>query len=271
MRSSVSIILQLDADIKDGRKQMEHTPKVKSLAKAIDVLECFLNHGAELGVSEISQALSIHKSTVHNILNTFMHKGYLTQDKKTGKYSLSVKLLQYSYIINNHIGLEKILTPFIKSIANQLNLMVYLGIPYHDEVLYIACAFPENYAGWRNIMGEHAPMYCTGIGKAMLANFPENVIDDYISRPLEKFTENTITNPDELRDHLLQINKRGWAVDNMEHEYGITCVGVPVFSHDRRVIAAVSASASSLLLRDDMLKSAAATIIDLLSPIQYKL
>ncbi len=250
---------------------MEQKLKVKSLVKAIDILECFLNQAAELGVSEISQILSIHKSTVHNVLQTFLQKGYLIQNGCSGKYSLSAKLLQYSYIINNHIGLERILTPFVKNIANQLNLMVYLGIPFHHEVLYIACAFPEDYSGWRNILGEHAPMHCTGIGKAMLANLPEDIRENCLSHPLERFTENTITDPEKLREHLKQISERGWAVDNMEHEYGVTCIGVPVFSHDRRVIAAVSASASSLLLRQDLLESTANTIISMLSPIQYKL
>lgn len=250
---------------------MEQVPKVKSLAKAIDVLECFLIQGAELGVTEIAQRLSIHKSTVHNVLNTFVQKGYLIQDRVSGKYSLSVKLLQYSYVINSQIGLEKILSPFIKLISNRLNMMVYLGIPYHNEVLYLACAFPDDYSGWRNIQGEHAPMYCTGIGKAMLANLPEDVKEGYLSCPLERFTESTITNPDELREHLRQVSERGWAVDNMEHEYGVTCVGVPVFSHDNRVVAAVSASASSLLLRLDRLEETARIIIDSLSPIQYKL
>ena len=250
---------------------MEQKPKVKSLAKAIDVLERFLSQGVELGVSEIAHTLAMHKSTVHNVLQTFMHKGYLIQNSGTGKYSLSVKLLQFSYIINNHIGLERILTPLIKTIADQLNMMVYLGIPFHHEVLYIACAFPEDYSGWRNILGEHAPMYCTGIGKAMLAYLPEDMRERSLSQPLEQFTENTITDATELREHLKKISKRGWAVDNMEHEYGITCIGVPVFSHDRQVIAAVSASASSLLLRQDLLEDTAKTIIDVLESIQYKL
>jgi len=250
---------------------MDQEYKVKSLAKAMGVLECFSNRRPELGVTEIAQMLDLHKSTVHNIANTLEHMGYLSQNQETGKYSLGVRLLQFSYIINNHMGLEKFFLPFMKKIAARLNIVVYLGIPHGDEVLYIACAFPDESVGWRNILGEHAPMYCTGLGKAMLAFLPEDLREKYISRPLERFTEATITDRETLRKDLSLTRKRGWSVDSMEHEYGVTCIGMPIFAHDGRLVAAVSASASSLLLRPEVLEASAAVMREILEPAQYKL
>ena len=250
---------------------MEQEYKVKSLAKAMGLLECFSDRRPELGVTEMAQMLGLHKSTVHNIASTLEQMGYLSQNQETGKYSLGVKLLQFSYIINNHMGLERFFLPYMKKIASRLNIMVYLGIPHGDEVLYIACAFPEENVGWRNILGEHAPMYCTGLGKAMLAFLPEELRVKYISRPLEPFTEATITDKETLKMDLHLTRTRGWSVDSMEHEYGVTCIGMPVFAHNGRLVAAVSVSASSLLLRPEVLKSHAAAMREILEPAQYKL
>ena len=250
---------------------MEQDYKVKSLAKAMSVLECFTINRPELRITEIAQMLGLHKSTVHNIANTLEQMGYLAQNQETGKYSLGIKLLQFSYIINNHMGLQKFFLPCMKEIARTLNMLVYLGIPYSDEVLYIACAFPDENTGWRNILGEHAPMYCTGLGKAMLAHLPVDLRERYIAKSLERFTEATLVDPNLLRADMEATRARGYAIDNMEHEYGITCIGMPVFAHDHRLVAAVSVSASALLLHTETIPVVAEQMKTLLTEMQYKL
>ena len=85
------------------------TAKVSSLVKAMKVLECFSMKNPELGVTEIAKQLGLQKSTVHNILSTFETMGYLIQNPTTGKYSLGVRLLQFSYIVNNQMGYQKLI------------------------------------------------------------------------------------------------------------------------------------------------------------------
>ena len=219
--------------------------KVKSLSKAMSVLECFLCSKTELGITEISQKLQVQKATIYNIAATFQNLGYLVQNPETKKYSLSVKLLQYAYIINNHLGFRNFFLPYMDQIVNETNENVYLGIPHGSEVLYIEFRSPAGKL-MRNILGEHAPMYCTGLGKAMLAFLPEVEIEEYASLPLAKFTETTITEKKILLQELSAIRKRGYAIDNMEHEHGVICIGMPVFGNDGRVLAALSSAAPSL-------------------------
>lgn len=250
---------------------MEQEYKVKSLAKAVHLLECFSNQKPELGITEIAHMLDLQKSTVHNIASTFEALGYLSQNKETGKYYLGVKLLQFSYIVNNHMGFRKFFLPYMKQIANELHENVYLGIPHDGEVLYLECCYPNESNGGRSILGEHAPMYCTGLGKAMLAFLPENQQHDYAKRPLERFTDTTIVTGEALLEELAQTRVRGYSIDNMEHEYGITCVGTPVFGNDRRVVAAISISGPSLRFDADTLVSHAARVKEILEPVQFKL
>lgn len=250
---------------------MEQEVKVKSLVKVFAILECFSNSEPELGISEIARKLGMLKSTVYNIVSTCEAMGYLVQNKENGKYYLGVKFLQFSYIVNNHMGLRNIFLPYMQQIANDVHETVYMGIPHGDEVLYIECCFPISQSSPRSILGEHAPMYCTGLGKAMMAFLPEEEQKEYAARPLEKYTETTITDCQTLLEELKAIRKRGYSVDNMEHEYGVICIGVPVFGNDGRVVAAVSVSAPSLRLQEHIIKIYAEKIQRHLQPIQNKL
>lgn len=250
---------------------MDQEVKVKSLVKVFAILECFSSSEPELGVSEIARKLGMLKSTVYNIVATCEALGYLVQNKETGKYYLGVKFLQFSYIINNHMGLRAIFLPYMHQIAEEIHETVYMGIPYENEVLYIECCYPLPQASSRAILGEHAPMYCTGLGKAMLAFLPKPEQEEYAARKLEKFTENTITDRQILLDELETIRCRGYAIDNMEHEYGVTCIGIPVFGNDGRVVAAISVSAPSLRFNDEAIKAHASRMQEILQPIQNKL
>ena len=85
-------------------------------------------------------------------------------------------------------------------------------------------------------------MYCTGLGKAMLAFLPEDERELILREPRVKYTDNTIVEESILRENLDEVRKNGFSVDNMEHEFGIRCVAVPVFGVNRDVVAAVSVS-----------------------------
>lgn len=250
---------------------MEQEYKVKSLVKVFKILECFSTAQPELGITEISRMLDIQKSTVHNIADTCQQLGYLVQNKETGKYSLGVKFLQFSYIINTHMGLRKFFLPYIQRISQELNETVFLGIPHENEVLYIECCHPTDNLGTRSILGEHAPMYCTGLGKAMLAFLPREKQEEYTSMPLQRYTPNTIVEKEQLLEDLAQVRTQGYSMDNMEHEFGVTCIGMPIFSHDNTIVAAISVSAPSLRFDDETIKRSAVQMKAILAPAQHQL
>ena len=250
---------------------MEQESKVKSLAKAMRVLECFSVKNPELGVTEIAQMLSVQKSTVHNILSTFEELGYVSQNAQTDKYSLGLKMLRFSYIINSHLDYREIFLPYIHRIAQEMNEVCYLGIPYGASVLYLEAAYPSSGANTRSITGETAPMYCTGLGKAMLAFLPEEEREAVIQSPKEKCTDCTILDPGVLRDNLEEVRVNGFAVDNMEHEYGVRCVAVPVFGADNRLVAAISVSGPSPRFDPATVVRAADTLQRIIKPLQHRL
>lgn len=237
--------------------------KIKSLEKAVRILECFTAEEPELGVTEISRKLSMHKSSVFNIIDTLSKCGYLEQNPKSGKYKLGLKVLQLSYNLYSSYDIRRALRPLLEEISHKVNEAVYLGVLYEEEVIYIDAVFPTYSTLTRNIIGIKAPLYCTAIGKSLLALLPDHMIESIISKPLTAYTQNTITDKDMLWEEIKRIRADGFAVDNMEHEYGIKCVGIAIKSLDGMPKGAVSISGPSLRFNDSTIKEYALLLTEL--------
>lgn len=219
---------------------------VKSLEKALKILDCFSIEKPELGITEISQMMGLYKSNVFNIVSTFVSCGYLEQNPETGKYRIGLKIMSLSHILSTSMGFHSVVHRCINELAKSIDEIVYFGIPNGENVMYMEGAYPEKCYNIRWVQGMTAPLVCTAIGKAMLAYMDESFIDRLLQKPLQKYTDYTITDPDVLRAELLLTKQRGYSVDNMEHEYGIKCVGVPVFNHSGELVGALSTTGPSL-------------------------
>ncbi len=245
--------------------------KVKSLQKALEILNCFIVK-PKLGVTEISEMLGLNKSNVHNILSTFKEINYLEQDEETGKYQLGVGIFALCQSVGDRFNVRKIVMPFMQEIADQTGEMVYLAVPHEDEVIYLEAMYPvESFNLMRVILGERAQMYCTGIGKAVLAFLPEMVRDAYINKELTAYTEHTITDRDELMEELRRTRERGYSVDNMEHEFGVKCVGMPIFNRKGAVEAAISVSGPSLRFSEERIEEIAGILKTYVEKIQERM
>lgn len=222
--------------------------KVKSLAKALNLLECFKSDTPELGITQLSHMLDLNKSNVSNIVSTFEQAGYLEQNPETGRYRLGLKLLEFSFIINEKLGYQRILHDILQGLSKRLNAITYFAIYRQQQVFYLCNSYPPeevyNYP-FRSIMGECAPLYCTSLGKAMLAYLPQEDFEACLRLERTAYTDYTIMDEDALRREILLTRQRGYSMDNQEHEYGIRCIGVPIFNSDNTLLGAMSASSAS--------------------------
>lgn len=227
---------------------------MKSLQKALEILNCFTRKSS-WGVTEISELLDLNKSNVHNILSTFKAMNYLDQDPESGKYKLGLSVYSLCYSLGESLSIGSIAAPYLQELADFAKERVYLAIPHEDEIIYVNSAYPKADIGlMRAIIGEHAKMHCTGLGKAMLAFLPAEQQQTYLSKPLQPYTEYTITDKDRLLAELEEIRRQGYAVDNMEHEFGIKCVAMPILGRNRQVAAAVSISGPSLRFDEEKIE-----------------
>lgn len=224
----------------------EEDIKVKSLYKAIQLLNYFSVERPELGVSELAKLSGLGKSTVFNIVDTLVHCRILAKAESNSKYRLGIKILELSSNIYLTNDLRNTVRPYLEKISAKCNESVYFGIMENTEVLYLDTIYPQGMVSGHSIIGYKAPLYCTGIGKALLAFQPEKVVDRVIESGLKQFTPYTITDRQELLDDLSMIRRRGYALDNMEHEYGIKCIAAPVRNVRGEVVASISITGPSL-------------------------
>lgn len=245
--------------------------KVKSLYKALQILDCFTTDKPELGITEISTQLGLYKSNVFNIVDTFVKAGYLEKNPENDKYRLGIKFLEKANVISSNISFRKMILPYMQELADETSETVYLGIPSEGEVVYLDSSNPKNQLSTRSMLGVKAPLYCTGIGKAMLAYLPREVVEAVIAQGLKKYTENTIADPKELYSELAAIQARGYSIDNMEHEFGIKCIGMPIRNHKREVVAGISISGPSLRFDEEKIKNYAERLSFAIAKIEEKI
>lgn len=244
--------------------------KVKSLYKALRIMDCFTVNSPELGITEISEHLGLYKSNVHNIVDTFVKAGYLEQNPDNEKYRLGVKILELANVISGHMNIRQTMLPYMQELADYTNETVYLGMPNEGEVIYLDSASPKNQLSTRSMLGVKAPLYCTGIGKAMLAFMPAETVASVCAKGLPKFTDQTITDPQALHAELAAIRSRGYSTDNMEHEYGIKCVGMPILNKKKQVVAGISVSGPSLRFDDDKIRDYSMKLAGILRAVEGK-
>jgi len=204
---------------------MEQTMKkqlpIKSIEKALQILNCFSEDEFELDLPRIVQKINLPKTTVFRILTTLEKEGVVTQNQENKKYRLGLKLFELGSLVFRKLKLREVALPFIEELSEKSGETVHLGILDKDEVISIEKADSSFSLRHSVYIGKRAPAYCTGVGKALLAFQPPEKIRLFLQQSKrKKYTANTITDADELEKELEKVRKEGFAVDNMEHEEG---------------------------------------------------
>ncbi len=220
---------------------------IAALERAMDIVMLFQQEKRELGVTEISRLLGLHKSTVHRCLNTLERRGFVQQNPATSRYWLGIKFYILGSLYTEKMSLCPIASPFIQELANQLNEAVHLAVldrfcGENLQVIVIDKVETRQRLSITPSIGSGAPVHCCGVGKAMMAFAGEEILNKLLQYPFTPFTVHTITDRDTFLQELEKIRSQGYAVDRDELEMGLTCVAAPIFNHRGEVVAAVSTS-----------------------------
>jgi DNA-binding IclR family transcriptional regulator len=218
---------------------------VKPVHNAFRILE-ILGQEQGIGVTRISKLLELPKSSVHDILATLQGDGLVEKDGERNFYSLGLKLFELGNMARANLELRRIATPFLRSLNEELDETVHLTILDGWEVLYVECFESLKQLRTYSVIGVRAPLHCTAVGKAILAFFTEEQVDRMTkAMGLARFTKNTITDRKTLDRELAATRRRGYSVDDAEHEEGVRCIGAPIYNHESRVVASISVSGPS--------------------------
>lgn len=225
---------------------------IQSIDRALQVLELFSLEKPEWGVTEISKALNIYKSNVHNVLTTLAERGFVIKDSKTDKYKLGIKFFELGSVVIKNMDLRKIAHPYMEKLLKEFNETVHLGILVEGEILSIEQEESDQSLSPRIFIGKRTPLHCTGVGKAIMAYLPKDKFAFIIKEMgIPRYTENTISNEEELEKELEKIRKQGYAVDNMEHEEGVRCVAGPIRDYTGKASASLSVSGPAFRINEN--------------------
>ncbi|MFC1889282.1 IclR family transcriptional regulator [Thermodesulfobacteriota bacterium] len=215
---------------------------IQSVSHALDVLEEFKGDIVELGVTELSKKLKLHKNNVFRLLATLESRGYIEQNKSTENYHLGLRSLELGQTFIKQMGLLRQAKPIIERLCDDCGETTYLAIMRNQDVIYLDVAEASQTVRVASRVGLRLPTYCTAAGKVVIAFRPEEEIKKFLPDGLEKKTPGTIVDEKRLMDHLKKVAKQGYAIDNEEFEVGVKCVAAPVRDYTGQVIAGISVS-----------------------------
>jgi DNA-binding IclR family transcriptional regulator len=193
-----------------------------------------------LTLAECSATLGYSKPTVHRILRTLAHRGFLRVDRERGLYTLGVANLRLGMAFLEQLDLRSEALPILRELGERTGETVHLGVLDGSDVVYIEKVESTHAVRMFSQIGRTMPAYSTGIGKAILAHLPPDEVAMALPETLEPRTSATITDRAELLRHLAEVRRRGYSTDEIENEDGIRCVGAPVFDHTGIVCAGIS-------------------------------
>lgn len=248
-------------------KKGESIQIVQSVQRALLILETIVNSDGSLGITEISNMVNLHKSTVHRLVSTLEHNGYILQDSRDSKYKVGIKLFELGTLAANKLDVRREVRPLLEELMYITKETVHLGVIDKNEVVYID-KVQSNQTIMYSKVGLRAPVHCTGLGKVLLAYSSNEALDNFLKNgPFKRYTEQTITDSKELGKHLKLIKKQGYAIDDIEHEENIRCIAAPIFDCKGQVIASFSVTGPTIRMTKEKVNS----LIDLIKDYSKKM
>ncbi len=222
---------------------------IRTVSNAFRLLEAFQD-AEELGVTELSVRLELHKNNVFRLLATLDEEGYIEQDPDTGRYRLGARCLELARAFMRGASLRRRARPVLEELAQKFQETVHLGALVDFEVAHLDGEQPDRLVMTGLRVGRRLPAHCTALGKVVLGCAAESVRKAYdreVASPgqLERRTPNTIVDPHKLFEHLRTVAGQGYALDLEECEPGLCCVAVPVYDASGGPAAALSISGPS--------------------------
>ena len=226
---------------------------IQAVSHALDLLEQFHDDVDELGVTELSKRLKLHKNNVFRLLATLESRGYIEQNKATENYRLGLKSLELGQTFIKQMGLLRQAKPILERLVSECNETSYVAIFKDGFIVYLDVVETDLTVRVVSRVGSRLPAYCTAAGKIHLAHMSDEEIAETLpAQSMHQYTPTTITDMAKLKTELKKVAEQGYAiVDDEEMDPGVRCVAAPIRDYTRRIVGAVSISGPSMRIPDE--------------------
>lgn len=216
---------------------------VQSVDRALEILELLSCHVDGLAIKEISEKLELHKSTVHRLLGTLIYKGYVEQNELDNRYLVTLKLFQLGSRKVENTDVIATSKPYLNQLAQFSGEVVHLVLRDGTDIIYVDKVEGNQTIRMHSKIGNRSPMYCTGVGKAIMSTLNEDEIKwIWENSDIKRLTEHTIIDLEDMYRTIGKIKSAGYALDNEENELGVKCIAVSIKDFRGTSVAAISIS-----------------------------
>jgi Transcriptional regulator len=225
---------------------------VSAVGRTMAVLEALAEHPEESGVSEIANKLDMSKATVYRFLQSLKARGYVVQDAED-RYRLSVRLFELGAQALPHLDIVREAEPGMRRINELTGETVHLGILDEGSIVYVHKIDSKYNLRMYSRIGRRAPLYCTGIGKVLMAWLEEEELLAHLAQEsFERRTANTLTSAEAYLQELETVRQQGYAEDHEEFEDNMRCLAAPIRDRFGHVIGGMSVSFPCFRFREEL-------------------
>ncbi len=209
-----------------------------SVDKALSVLELLSEEPAGLRMIDVARALGMPKSSTYLILESLQARGYVDRDL-AGAYRLGLKLFELANRLLSQLDIRQVARPHLEDLSDRTGLTTHLGILDGQDVVYVDKVDGDGFVKFDTYVGKRATVNLTALGKAMIADLPEERVDSILNATFRRGAGRSPTRPFELKEQLAGFRRSGYAIEDEEDVPGVYCVAAPIRAADAEVVAAI--------------------------------
>jgi len=234
------------AALTSGESEGAETPQrprafIQSLERGLAIIRSFGAHAPQQTVSELAGKTGLTRATVRRFLITLIELGYVETDGRT--FRLTPRLLELGYAYLSGLGLPQVVLPHLERLVAEVDECSEASILDGEDVVYIARVPGTNLMTIAVNVGARMPAHATSMGKVLLGQLSDEELDAYLAKgSLKRYLPKTVTDPEKLRQDIVQAREQGYAIVDQELEEGLLAIAVPVHDRNGKIVAAINLS-----------------------------
>ncbi len=213
-------------------------PQMTAAQRVLAILGAFDEDHLVLSLSEISRRAGLSLSTAHRLVGELREWGALERSVE-GRYAIGMRILELGALEPQGLHLREVALPYLGDLHSAMNANVHLAVRDGHDTVYVESLRARNGANVLSRLGGRWPLHATGTGQVLLAYAPQQLQDEVLAAPLQKYTRKSITDPAELRRVLADVRRTGVAIADEQITPNVFAVAVAIRGPRDRVIAAL--------------------------------
>jgi DNA-binding IclR family transcriptional regulator len=227
---------------------------LKTLDKALHLLESFNEKNKSWGVRELAQKLGMSHTIVYRILSTFQKHGFVIKNSNTNRYELDLKFWEYGMLLQDKLTRKEIFRPYMERLVDKTGETAFLSWLVGKESMSIEIVHSPQSVKFDVRVGMNKPLHAGASNKVILAFLPNDIIEEILNESLKSFTEYTVVDPSELRSEINSIKEQGYSVTFGEFTDNVVGVSVPLFDCNQKVFGSLNIAGPQYRISDEKIQ-----------------